>query len=319
MAPKVIYFENTSPEIRKMIDSLKGSNEIFYWNELDQHQQDTRLRSAQYFITAIFPISRQIMDKAPCLKFIQKTGSGYDNIDVASATEKGIIVSNTPGANATSVAEMTLGMILSLYRKLSFLDRETKRGHWLMWEHRPHMFEISGKIHGIVGMGTIGRKVAQLSTAFGAKVIYYNRNRLPADEESKLDIVYAPLSELLAAADIVSLHIPLTPESRNMIGAEELRLMKPNALLINLARGNIVDEPALATALKQGQLLGAGIDSWACEPLSPDNPLLELDNVLATPHVGGGTRDVLKRLLAASFANITKIENGMSPDHVVTK
>lgn len=318
MGEKVIYFEKVSPEIHKIINTFKGPNaEIAYWNELDDSQKDDYLFSAHYFITAAFPITRSILAKAPNVKLIQKTGSGVDNIDLEAAAQRGILVSSTPGANSASVAEMTIGMILSLYRKLHFFDRETKQGKWLMWEHRPFMFEMNGKTHGIIGMGNIGKKVAQLSKGFGTHVIYFNRNRLSLDEENKLGISYVSFEELLVTSDIVSLHIPLLAATKNLIGEAELNLMKSNALLINVARGNIIDEEALALALKSGNLLGAAMDTWSSEPIQADNPLLQLSNVLATPHVGGGTRDVLENVLRLSFANIANVEKGMMPDHLV--
>jgi lactate dehydrogenase-like 2-hydroxyacid dehydrogenase len=318
MGVKVIYFEKVSPEIHKIIEAYKEpATEVVYWNDLDDNQKDHFLCQAQYFITAAFPITRRILEKAPNVKLIQKTGSGVDNIDLEAAAERGIFVASTPGANSASVAEMTIGMILSLYRKLHFLDRETKQGKWLMWEHRPFMFEMNGKTHGIVGMGNIGKKVAQLSKGFGTNVVYFNRNRLSLDEEDKLGISYVPFSELLVTSDIVSLHIPLLAETKNLIGEAELKLMKPNALLINVARGNIIDEQALALMLKDGNLLGAAMDTWSSEPIQADNPLLQLTNVLATPHVGGGTRDVLENVLRLSFANITNVEQGIMPDNLV--
>lgn len=318
MGAKVIYFEKASPDIQRIIEEYKGlTTEVVYWNDLDGNQQEHCLAQARYLITAASPVTRHILEKAPNVKLIQKTGSGVDNIDLAAAAERGIMVASTPGANSTSVAEMTIGMILSLYRKLHFLDRETKQGKWLMWEHRPFMFEMQGKTHGIIGIGNIGKKVAQLSKGFGTNVIYFNRNRLSPEMENKLGISYVPLRELLATSDIVSLHIPLLAETRNLIGEDELKLMKPNALLINVARGNIVDEKALALALQNGSLLGAGIDTWSSEPVKADNPLLQLNNVLAVPHVGGGTRDVLENVLRLSFANIAKVESGLVPDNLV--
>lgn len=320
MGAKVIYFEKVSSAAHEFIESFKGHDtEVAYWNDLNENQKDQCLSQANYLITAACPITRQILEKAPNVKLIQKTGSGIDNIDLEAAEEIGIKVSSTPGANSDSVAEMTIGMILCLYRKLHFLDRETKQGKWLMWEHRPSMFEMRGKTHGIIGMGNIGKKVAHLSKGFGTKTIYYDAYRMSSEQESEFDVVYVPFKELLATADIISLHIPLLPQTRNMISEEEFKIMKPNAILINVARGNIVDEKALAQALKEGRLLGAGLDTLAAEPVSKDNPLLKFDSVLTTPHVGGGTRDVLETVLRLSFQNIAKMEAGQLPSNIVTR
>ena len=318
MGEKVIYFEKVSPAACEFIEAYKGAEaEVAYWTELEEEEKEICLAQAQYLITAAFPITRRLLEKAPNVKLIQKTGSGVDNIDLAAAAERGILVSSTPGANSNSVAEMTIGMILCLYRKLHYLDRETKQGKWLMFEHRPFMFEMRGKIHGIIGMGNIGRSVAKLSKGFGTKIIYYDAYRISADKEEELGVAYVPLSELLSIADIVSVHVPLLPETRNLIREEQLKLMKPNAVLINVARGNIIDEQALAQAIKRGDLLGAAFDTFAAEPVNKDNPLFQFDNVLATPHIAGGTCDVLKTVLCLSFQNIAKMESGALPDNLI--
>lgn len=318
MSAKVIYFEKVSSAACKFIETYKEpADEVTYWSELGDHERDAALAEAQYLITAAFPVTRQLLDKAPKVKLIQKTGSGVDNIDLPAAKEKGIMVSSTPGANSNSVAEMTIGMILCLYRKLHFLDRETKQGKWLMFEHRPYMFEMKNKIHGIIGMGNIGREVAKLSKAFGTKIIYYDAYRMDPEREKELGVSYVPLDKLLATADIISVHVPLLPETRGLIGREQLKQMKANAILINVARGNIIDEQALAEALHDGGLLGAAFDTFASEPISRDNPLLKFDQVLATPHIAGGTCDVLETVLRLAFQNIAKLEAGQLPDYLI--
>lgn len=318
MSAKVIYFEKVSSAACRFIETYKGTaDKVTYWSELGDHERDAALAEAQYLITAAFPVTRRLLDKAPKVKLIQKTGSGVDNIDLPAAKEKGIMVSSTPGANSNSVAEMTIGMILCLYRKLHFLDRETKQGKWLMFEHRPYMFEMKNKIHGIIGMGNIGREVAKLSKAFGTKIIYYDAYRMDPEREKELEVSYAPLDQLLAAADIISVHVPLLPETRGLIGREQLKKMKANAILINVARGNIIDEQALAEALHSGGLLGAAFDTFASEPISRENPLLKFDQVLATPHIAGGTCDVLETVLRLAFQNIARVEAGQVPDHLI--
>ncbi|AIF50725.1 2-hydroxyacid dehydrogenase [Pelosinus sp. UFO1] len=320
MGTKVIYFEKVSPAAHEFIETYKSpGTEVAYWDQLNESQRKLCLSQAQYLITAAFPIKRQLLEKAPHVKLIQKTGSGVDNIDLIAAAEMEIMVSSTPGVNSTSVAEMTIGMILCLYRKLHFLDRETKQGKWLMFEYRPFMFEMKGKTHGIIGIGNIGKQVARLSKGFGTKIIYFDAYRLSPEKEKELGVSYVPLKDLLSTSDIMSLHVPLLPETKNMIGEKEFRLMKPNAILINVARGNIVDELALAQALKEGRLLGAGLDTFASEPVHKDNPLFGLDNALVTPHIAGGTRDVLEEVLRLSFQNIAKMEGGALPDNIIRK
>jgi lactate dehydrogenase-like 2-hydroxyacid dehydrogenase len=315
---KIIYFEKMFTATREIINTYKSVDmEVNYWVDLNDEKREQALREANYLITASYPITRELLEKAPNVKLIQKTGSGVDNIDLKAAAEFGIHVASTPGANSNSVVELTIGMIISLYRKLHFLDRLTKNGEWKMWEYRTTMFEMNGKTHGVIGIGNIGRKVAQLSKAFGTNVIYYDVNRLSTEEEKELGITYVTFDNLLSQSDIISLHIPLIPETRNLISDKELNLMKSTAILVNVARGNIIDEQALAEALKCNRLLGAALDTWASEPINSDNPLLQLDNVLATPHIAGGTRDVLETVLRLSFENIRKVEAGAIADNLV--
>ncbi|MED4074392.1 2-hydroxyacid dehydrogenase [Priestia endophytica] len=318
MSCKIIYFEKMFTATREIINIYKSVDmEVNYWVDLNDEKREQALREANYLITASYPITRELLEKAPNVKLIQKTGSGVDNIDLKAAAEFGIHVASTPGANSNSVVELTIGMIISLYRKLHFLDRLTKNGEWKMWEYRTTMFEMNGKTHGVIGIGNIGRKVAQLSKAFGTNVIYYDVNRLSTEEEKELGITYVTFDNLLSQSDIISLHIPLIPETRNLISDKELNLMKSTAILVNVARGNIIDEQALAEALKCNRLLGAALDTWASEPINSDNPLLQLDNVLATPHIAGGTRDVLETVLRLSFENIRKVEAGAIADNLV--
>jgi len=320
MVTKVVYFELVSPIARAIIEECKAPHtEVAYWRNLSENEKKDCLSEAEHFITASHPISRQLMNDSPKLKFIQKTGSGVDNIDLAAAEERGVMVASTPGANATSVAELTIGLIIGLYRKLSFIDRETKAGKWLMWEHRASMFEMKGKTHGIIGIGLIGREVAKLSRAFGTEIIYYDVNRLPTNDETTLDISYRSLNELLSTSDIISLHIPLLPATRHLISTNEFALMKPSAIIINVARGNIIDEEALAQALRSNSLHGAAMDTWATEPIQADNPLLGFDTVIATPHIAGGTREAFEKVLTLSFQNIEKVERHILPDTLMTK
>jgi len=320
MSVKVIYFETVSTASHEFIETYKSlGTEVAYWDQLDDRQKELCLSQAQYLIMSAYPINRTLLEKAPNVKLILKTGTGVDNIDLVAADEMGMMVVNTPGVNANSVAEMTIAQILCLYRKLIFVDKKTKQGEWCMFEYRPSMFEMRGKTHGIIGMGNIGKQVARLSKSFGTKVLYFDICRLSAEKEAELGVHYVAFKELLSMSDIISLHVPLTPLTTNMIRKEELELMKPNAILINVSRGKIVDEQALAKAIENKRLLGAGMDTFATEPINKDNPLFPFDNVLLTPHVAGGSCDVLREVLKLSFQNIAKMEKGETPDNLVKK
>lgn len=318
MNKKIIYLDKVFPEFKRILLSHKPVNfDLIFLQEMNQDERDTILPQADYLLVATEQVNESILSKATNAKFIQKTGIGVDNIDLVSASSHGLPVSNTPGANATGVAELTILLILALYRKLPLINRETKNGKWLMWELRPSSFEMEGKTHGFIGFGNIGRETAKRSKAFGTNIIYYDKFRATPAQEEEIGAEYMSLEEVLVNSDLISLHIPLFEETKGLIGEKELNLMKESAILINVSRGGVVQESALFNALKDGTIAGAGIDVWEREPVSPDNPLLSLENVIASPHIGAGTRDTLDRVLRTAFHNIQKVEEGFKPDYVV--
>jgi len=233
-------------------------------------------------------VRKELIDAARNLKVIGRAGVGLDNIDVEYARSKGIKVINTPGATSISVAELTIGLILAVMRKIAYADRETRKGAWP--KKKCKGIEMYGKTMGIVGIGRIGREVAKRAKAFGMRVIYYDVYRPSEEQERELGIEYRELDELLSEADVVSLHLPLTPETKHLINGERIAKMKDGAILINAARGGIVDEEALYEALKSGKLYGAALDVYENEPLR-ESKLFELDNVVLTPHIGAQTKE----------------------------
>jgi D-3-phosphoglycerate dehydrogenase / 2-oxoglutarate reductase len=300
-----IYFEKVAPDLKALLEQEKpAAFNLIYWTDLTKVEKTQSLAKADAFFTGTYLITRELMEQSPRLRIVQKLGVGVDNIDSNAASQLGIAVGNVPGGNANGVAELTIGMILSVYRRLSILNQETKEGKWLMWTYRASSYEMKGKTHGIIGFGHVGQEVARLSQAFGTSILYYNRHQVAPEIETELHAHYTELDELLSKSDIVSLHIPLFPQTKNCINADKLSLMKPSAILINVSRGNIVNEKDLYQALVEKRLFGAGIDVWAQEPPSIDNPLLKLDCVLATPHIGGGTADTSRNIFRMSFANI---------------
>ena len=314
---KIIYGEKPTETTKEFVKYYqKSGQEIIYLQELSSDEQDMALAEAECLIVATFPVTREFLAKMPKLKLVQRAGIGLDNVDMVAASEKGIHVCNTPGVNAVSVAEMTIGMILGLFRKIPLLDRATKDGQWLMWEYRPEMFEMQGKVHGILGMGNVGKEVAKRSAAFGTKILYTNMEPLSAEEEAMYNAKFSNLEEILEKSDIISVHVPLLPSTRNLIGEEEIAKMKPTAVLVNVARGNIIDEAAVAKALQEGRLLGAGFDAFAAEPPEADNPLKNCSNAILTPHVAGGTRDVLEAGIARCVENAYRLSEGEKPLHI---
>jgi len=236
-------------------------------------------------------VSRDIIERGKRLKAIGRAGAGLDNIDLEAAEEKRVAVLNTPEALAGSVAELTIGLILALARKISLADRSMKDGKWLKRELRGLL--LKRKTLGLIGLGNIGVRVAEIARAIGMKILITKRTPPAGELLGALDAEFVPLEELLRRSDVVSVHVPLTEETDRMISAREVSLMKPRALLVNTSRGRIVDGDALLDALKSGKLGGAALDVYECEP--PRNlELVRLPNVLCTPHIGAQTHEAQK-------------------------
>jgi D-3-phosphoglycerate dehydrogenase len=258
-------------------------------------------------INAVFlrgspPLTRRVIESARELRIIAKHGAGIDSVDLETATARGIVVVNAGGANADSVAEQSVAMMLSLARDLPQMTASLKAGRWDKPKYLGRDFR--GRLVGIVGYGEIGQRTAKLAALMGARIAVYTRSRVPADKLVEGAEVETDLERLIGRVDILSLHLPLTEKTRNLINARTLGLMKPTALLINTARGGVVDEAALYDALKNGKIAGAGLDVFAKEPTDPKNPLFTLENVIVAPHVAAITEDTLTRLGVVTANNI---------------
>jgi D-3-phosphoglycerate dehydrogenase len=256
------------------------------------------------------PLGRRVFDAAPGLRVVAKHGAGYDSIDVAAATAAGVPVLIAAGANAYSVAELTIALIFALGRDVVRLDRRLKAGLWDKWHYSGR--ELRGRRLGLVGFGAIARHVARMACALGLEVQAHSRRIEAIDRDLATPV--ATLDELYATSDIVSLHCPLVPETRAMINAASLARMKPGALLINTARGGLIDEAAVTAALHDGTLAGAALETFAQEPPAPDNPLFAAPNLIATPHIGahtGSAEDVMGMMAAE---NIIKVLSGQALD-----
>jgi glyoxylate reductase len=249
-------------------------------------------------------IDTEVLDRAPVLKVIANYGVGFEHLDINGATQRGIPVTNTPGVLTNATADLALALILAAARRIAEGDRRVREGKFQYWA--PLLFlgqEVSGKTLGIIGMGRIGRAVARRAAGFGMQIIYLSRTRLGPAAEQELKAASVPLEALLREADFVSLHVPLTPQTRHLIGSRELALMKPTAYLINTARGPLVDEAALVAALAQGRIRGAGLDVYEREPqLHPG--LVDLDNVVLLPHVGSATVETRTRMAVMAAENL---------------
>lgn len=275
---------------------------------------------ADFLLVAWCRVPREVIEAARNAALIQTTAVGVNHIDLAAAREFGLPVANAAGGNAVAVAEHTLLLMLAVYRRLVQGHKAVEAVTWPQAAlYSAGMYELTGKTVGLVGCGDIGQTVARLLTGFGTRVLYYRRHRLSVGLETALRITYRTLDDLLAASDVVSLHTPLTPETTGLIGRRELDLMKPSAILINTARGAVVDEPALIDALRNKRLAGAGLDVVSTEPIEPNHPLLDLDNVVLTPHVGGVSAEASRFSIALSCANIRRVAQGQPPVNVVAQ
>jgi D-3-phosphoglycerate dehydrogenase len=261
--------------------------------------------NAAGILTARANMTARVMDALPMLRVIGRYGIGVDNIDVEAATARGIAIVNAPGFCAREVAEHTLMFILASGRKLGVLDKKMRRGAWPRDEASP-MRALFTQTLGLIGYGQIGREVALRAAACGMTVLAYDPYLRPAEAE-RLQVRLVSLQELLREADFVSVHAPLTAETRHLLGQNELRQMRGSAYLINTSRGPLVDEAALLEALEAGWIAGAALDVFETEPLPPSSPLLRRENVLLTPHIGGlsdeGQR-LLRRTLAKAMADV---------------
>ena len=258
------------------------------------------------------PLSGADLRRGDRLRLVHKLGAGVNTIDVDTATALGIAVANMPGANAPSAAEGTVLLMLAAMRRLLELDSATRAGRG--WPTDAGLGEtvrdIGSCTVGLVGYGNIAQRVEKIVAAMGARVIHTSTG----DDGTP---GWRELSDLLAASDIVSLHLPLTPQTERLIDRTALESMKPNALLVNTSRGAIVDEPALVAALRSGRLAAAGLDVFASEPVAADNPLLRLDNVVVTPHVVWYTQDTMRRYLAEAIDNCRRLRDGQDLVNVV--
>lgn len=268
------------------------------------------LSQAQAVIAGGWQFTAEFMDQAPHLCVISRTGIGYDNVDVAAATARGIVACNAPDAPTRSTAEMAITLIMAVARQLKWLDRRLQAGEGFAGYRA---WELEGKRLGLVGLGRIGSQVAKMAQGLGLRVMVYDPFLSRSQIEAKGVQPVADLTELLQTADIVSLHIPLTPENRHIMNQETLAQMKPGAILINTARGGLMDETALLAAVQSDRLFGVGLDVMAVEPPVVDHPLLQFDNVIVTPHIASGTIVGRQRLWQTAIEQAFMVLRGERP------
>lgn len=266
---------------------------------------------ADYFlVSGRQKISEDLLERAPDLKMIQRTGVGTEMIDTDAASSRGIPIYINRGVNAHSVAEHTILLMLASLRQLDRICTDVKLGTWEKQKNGVKTHELKGKTVGLIGLGAIGKEVTYLLNAFGAEVIYYDIFRADEETENELRLAYTEKDDLLRRADIVSLHCPLTDETRGMIGAAELEMMKDTAIIVNTARGGLIDQKVLTEALKKDVIAGAGLDVFEKEPVNARDEILSLENVITTPHIGGVTYEAFSEMMRRAMENIRLFDEG---------
>jgi len=273
------------------------------------------LASARAAVASILRYDAALMDRAPDLRVIARTGIGYDLVDVAEATRRGIAVCNTPDAPTISTAEHAAALMLMVAKNVKRAESELRQGIGGTYA-RHNAIELDGKVLGLVGFGRIARRVARICEGLGMRVTAYDPYLAEAAFPPEVARA-ASLEQLLGDADVVSVHVPLTDDTRGMFGLDEFRQMKQGAVFVNTARGGLVDGDALLAALAGGRLFGAGLDVTEPEPLSANHPLLLRDDVVVTPHIASGTADAKVRIFRAAFAQVVQVLAGRRPTHLV--
>lgn len=283
-----------------------------YDRPLEGHELADLMPDIAGAILGVDHVTAEVFERANALQVISRFGIGVDRVDLAAATAHGVVVTNTPGANSVAVAELTLGLMLALARRIPQHNAALRQDNWTVMPG----VELSGMTLGLLGMGRIGREVAKRAAAFEMKILFYDP--VPPDQAfvESLPAAAAPISTLLSESDFLSLHLPLDETTHNLIDAAALNQMKPTAFLINTARGGLVDETALCEALQAGTIAGAAFDAFAQEP-SLGNPLLKLDNFIATPHSGSATHQTTLRMGLMASENLLAVLGGKRPAHVV--
>ena len=303
LRPRVFVTRQIFPEALELI---ADAAEMEVWPGDDPPapgQLREKIESATGVLTNIMDqVDAPLLQGAYRLKVISQLGVGLDNVDLEEATQRGVLVGNTPGVLAKATADTGFALLMSAARRISESERWLRGGNWRLQYHPMYWLgqEVHGSTLGIIGLGQIGLEMAKRARGFEMKVIYYSRTR-KRELETEYGLEYTEPGGLLADSDFISLHIPLTPDTRHYIGEQELRQMKPTAILINVARGPVVDPKALYTALSEGWIRAAALDVTDPEPISQDDPLLTLENLIVTPHIGSASIDTRREtsLLAA--------------------
>ena len=308
---------------QEALDKIAQATEMEVWPEELPPPYEVLLekaRNAEGLATLLSDrIDATLMDTAPKLKVVSNMAVGYDNISIAEATKRHIVVSNTPGVLTETTADLAFTLLMAAARRVVEAANYTSKGQWKTWGPKILLGQdINNATLGIIGLGRIGVELAKRGRGFNMKVLYYDEIRRSEEEERQFGVEYIPeLAKLLSSADFISVHVPLLPQTHHLIGAAEFALMKPTAVFINTSRGPVVDQKALYEALKSGQIFAAGIDVTEVEPISPDDPLLTLDNIIITPHIASASFTTRKNMALMVAENLLAGLRGQTPPNCV--
>ncbi len=297
-------------------DTLRREAEVVAWPGQDKQSLFEAVADVQAILVRVAKISPEVIQAAPQLKVVGKHGVGYDNINIPAATARGVLVTNTPLANSTSVAEHALALLLAVARRIGDTSRDLAQGRMRV-QKAYQGIELSGKVMGVIGLGSAGLRLARMTgQGLGMRVLGFDPYKSPWPDGVEQCRELAPL---LRQAEFVSIHVPLTKETQNLIDAAALATMRPAAILVNTARGGIVDEAAIAEAVQAGRLAGAGLDVVVDEPLKPNHPLNGVPNIILTPHMAGVTEEAMMRMAQDSAEDILRVLKGEQPKYPVNR
>ena len=302
------HYEGKPAEIIK--SAVPDGFELEMLESVSQQELEGKVKEADYLlVSGRLKINRTVLENATNIKMIQRTGVGLDSIDLEYIRNHDVPFYVNKGVNAQSVAEHTILLMLASLRNLVEINENTKRGIWKKQAQGVCTHELCGKTVGLIGMGAIGRKVAGMLKAFGAEVLYNDVSKMKQEDENTLGIKFSTREEIIEKSDVISLHCPLTDDTRHMINDRTVNKMKNGVILINTARGGLIDEAALINGIKNGKIAGAGIDVYEKEPVD-NSEVLNLQNVITTPHIGGVTYDSFYQMMYQAMRNIEMFDKG---------
>ncbi|RPK08399.1 2-hydroxyacid dehydrogenase [Priestia endophytica] len=318
MKPKVIVYKKMD---EKVLEFIRETCEVIYFEKLHSDVYPTfleELKDADALLGSGLKVNGDLLDRAPHLKIVCNTSVGYDNLDMSELSKRNIIATNTPDVLNDTVADTIFGLLLATARRMSELDQFVKNGEWKETLKEEHFgVDVHHKTLGIIGMGGVGSAIAKRAYfGFDMDILYHGRSR-KEEEEKTYNATYCSLEELLQKSDFVCLMTPLTPQTEGLMGKREFELMKQSAIFINGSRGKTVDEEALINALRAEEILGAGLDVFAQEPVSPDNPLLSMKNVVTLPHIGSATAETRLKMAMLGAENLVAGLKGETPPNLI--